>query len=82
MTLLEIQQMPEIEKLGCEIENSCLKWTIYKGGRKVCVNYKTERDKLDIVTYCYRKGIYLKNAEMELNLIEYEKLLSKKGKPL
>ena len=39
LTVVEMQQLPDIEKNDSEEEVSCLKWTIYNGRRKVCVNF-------------------------------------------
>ena len=76
LTLVEMQQLPEIEKVDSKKENSCLKWTIYNGRRKVCIRFKTDMDKLNIVVYSNRSNTYVKDTEMELKLTEYEKLLS------
>ena len=40
LTLVEMQQLPEIEKVESKNEISCLKWTIYNGRRKVCISFK------------------------------------------
>ena len=45
LTVVEMQQLPEIEKTDSQEELSCLKWTIYNGRRKVCVNFQTDTDK-------------------------------------
>ena len=42
LTVLEMQQMPDIEKTDSKEKISCLKWTKYNGRRKVCVNFKTD----------------------------------------
>ena len=78
LTLVEMQQLPEIEKVDSKNEISCLEWTIYNGRRKVCISFNTDMDKLNIVIYRYRNNTYVKDAEMELKLTEYEKLLSKR----
>ena len=78
LTLVEMQQLPEIEKVDSSNENSCLKWTIYSGRRKRCISFKTDMDKLNIVVYRYRNHTYVKDTEMELKLTEFEKLLSKR----
>ena len=72
-----MQQLPEIEKVDSKNEISCLKWTLYKGWRQVCISFKTDIDKLNIVVYRYRNNTYVQDTQMELKLIEYEKLLSK-----
>ena len=76
-TLVEMQQLPEIEKVDSKNASSCLKWTIYDGGRKVCKSFKTDLDKLKILVYRYRNNTYVKDIEMELKLTENEKFLSK-----
>ena len=78
LTLVEMQQLPEIEKVDSKNEISCLKWTIYNGRRKICISFKTDMDKLIFVVYRYRNNTYVKNTEMELKLTEYKKVLSKR----
>ena len=78
LTLVETQQLPIIEKVDLKDENSCLKWTIYNGRRKVCINFQTDTDKVNIVVYRYRNNTYLNDTELELKLTEYEKLIAKR----
>ena len=76
--LVETQQLPDIEKVDSKDEIFCLKWTIYNGRRKVCINFQTDTDKLNIVVNRYRNNTYLKDTEMELKLTENKKLLAKR----
>ena len=78
LTLVETQQLPDIEKVDSKNEISCLKWTIYNGRRKGCISFQTDKHKVNIVVYRYRNNTYLKDTEMELNLTEYKKLLAKR----
>ena len=78
LTLLETQQLPDNEKSESKDEIPCLKWTIYNGRRKVCINFQTDRDKVNIVVYCYQNSTYLKDTEMDLKLTENKKLLVKR----
>ena len=78
LTLVETQQLPDIEKSDSKDEISCLKWTIYKGRRKVCINFQTDTVKVNIVVYRYRNSTYLKDTEMDLKLTENKKLLAKR----
>ena len=78
LTLVETQQLPDIEKVDSKDEISCLKWTIYNGGRKVCINFQTDTDKVNIVVYRYQNNMYLKDTEMDLKLTEYKKLVAKR----
>ena len=77
LTLVQTQQLPDIKKSDSRDEISCLKWTIYNGMRKVCINFQTDTDKVNIVVYCHRNSTYLKDTEMDLKLTEYKKLLAK-----
>ena len=78
LTVVEMQQLPDIEKTDSKKEISCLKWTIYNGRRKVCVNFQTDTDKLNIVVYRYRNILYLKDNELDFKLKEYQFLLAKR----
>ena len=78
LTLVETQQLPDIEKSDSKDEISCLNWTIYNGRRKVCFKFQTDTDKVNIVVYRYRNNTYLKDTEMDLKLTEYKKLLAKR----
>ena len=71
LTIVEMQQLPDIEKTDSKEEISCLKWTIYNGRRKVCVNFQIDTDNLIIVVYRYRKILYLKDNEVDLKLTQY-----------
>ena len=78
LTVVEMQQMPDIEETDSKEETTCLKRTIYNGRRKVCVNFQTDTDKLNIVVYRYRNNLYLKDDELDLELSEYQSLLAKR----
>ena len=78
LTLVETQQLPDIEDVDSKDEISCLKWTMYNGRRKVCINFQTDTDKVNIVVHRYRNNTYLKDIEMDLKLTEYEKFLARR----
>ena len=78
LTVIEMQQLPDIEKTDSKEEISCLKWTLYNGRRKVCVNFQTDTDKLNIVVYRYRNNLNLKYNELDLKLSEYQSLQAKR----
>ena len=75
LTLVETQQLPDFEEADSKLEISCLKWTIYNGRRKICINFGTDTDKVNIVVYRHRNSTYLKDTEMDLNLTEYKNFL-------
>ena len=77
LTVVEMQHLPDIEKTDSKEEISCLKWTIYNGRRKVCVNFQTDTDKFNIVVYRYRNNLYLKDNELDLKMSEYQSPLAK-----
>ena len=78
LTVVEMQQLPDIEKTDSKEELSHLKWTIFNGRRKVCVNFQTVTDKLNNVVHRYRNNLYLKDDEVDLKLTEYQSLLAKR----
>ena len=78
LTLVETQQLPDIEKSDSKDEIFCLKWTIYNGRRKVCINLQTDTDKVNIVVYPYRNNTYLNDNEIDSKLTEYKKLLARR----
>ena len=65
-----MQKLPELEKADSKEEISCLKWAIYNGSRKICVNFQTDTDKLNIVVYRYRNSLYLKDKEVDMKMTE------------
>ena len=78
LTVVEKQQLQNIEKTDSKEEFSGLKGIIYNGRRKVCVNFQTDTDKLNIVVYRYRKGLFIRNHVKDLKLTEYQSLLAKR----
>ena len=60
--MVEMQQLPEIEKVDSRNEISCLEWTIFNGRSKVCISFKTVMDKLNLVVYRYRNNAYVKDT--------------------
>ena len=78
LTVVQKQQLPDIEKTDSKEEISRLKWTIYNGRRKVCVRFQTDTDKLKIVVYRYRNSLYLKDNEADLKMTEYQAFLAKR----
>ena len=76
LTIVEMRQLPDIEKTDSKEELSCLKSTICNGRGKICVNSQTATDKLNIAVYRYRNNLYLKDNEVDLKLTEYQSLLA------
>ena len=67
LTLVENQQVPDIEKTASKDEKSCLKWTIYISRKKVAIRFQTDTDKVNIVVCRYRNNTYVKETEVELS---------------
>ena len=78
LTPVKTQNLPDIEKAESKDENSCLKWSIDNGRRKIRINFQTDTDKVNVVAYRYRNNTYLKDTELELKLIEYENLIAER----
>ena len=78
LTVVEMQQLPDIEKTDSKEGIFCLKWTKYNGRKKSCVNFQTDTDKLIIAVYRYQNNIYLKDNEVDLKLTDFQSLLAKR----
>ena len=78
LTVVEMQQMPDIKKSEFKENFSCLKWTVYNGRRKKCVNFNTDTGKVNFVVYRYRNSSYLKNTEDDLKLTKKQSLSPKR----
>ena len=68
LTVVEMQQLPDFEVTDSKEKLSRLKWTMYKGRRKVCVNFQTNTDMLNIIVYRYRNSVY---HEVDLKMTKY-----------
>ena len=73
-----MDQLADLEKTDSKEESSCLKWKNYNGRTKVCGNFKTDTDQLNIAVYRCRRNLYLKDNEIDLKLTEYLPFLPKR----
>ena len=53
LTLVETQQLLDIQKVDSKDEISCLKRTIHSGRRKICIIFQTDTIKVNLVVYRY-----------------------------
>ena len=77
LIVVELRHIPDFEKTDPTDELSCQGWAKYNVRKKVCVDFKTDSDKMNIVVYSYRNNLYLKNNKIDLKLTEYWKILTK-----
>ena len=77
MTVVEMQQIIDIEKTDSKKEITWLWWTIYNDRRKVFLNFQSDTDELIVVVYRYRNSLYLKDKEFDLKLTEHQSILLK-----
>ena len=73
-----MQLLPDIENIDSRKVISYLKWTIYNARRKMCANFKTATDNLNIAVYRYRNTLYLTDNETGRKLTAYQLLLAKR----
>ena len=70
LTVVDMQQLIHFEKTDSKDGTSCLNWTLYKVRRKVCVDFKTDTENVNLVVYRYRNTLFLKDNEIDLKLTE------------
>ena len=78
LTVVEMQQLTDIKKTDSKEGKSCLKWTINKCRRKVCLNFQADTDKLNIFVYRYRNNLYVKGKEVDMKNTENQSLVAKR----
>ena len=81
LTVVEIQQLPDVENSDHKFEIACLKETKHNGRRKRCINFETDTDMLNIVVYRYRKDLYIQHEEFNLKLTENQTFFGKMSFP-
>ena len=78
LTVVEMQQIPDLEKKDAKEEISCLNWTINDGRQKVCVNFKTDTENINLFVYHYRIDWHLTDNENDLKITENRTVLAKR----
>ena len=78
LTLVGMQQLPEVGYFDSEKELSCLSWIIFNGRIEVCVFCKTNTEYVGITVYRYHYNMYKKDSDIELKATEYNTILQKK----
>ena len=79
LTIVEMQQLPEVGNFDSENEISCLRWIIYNGRRKICVFCKSDTDYVELTVYRYRNNMYMNDSDIEVKATEYNTVLQKKN---
>ena len=69
-TVVQKQELQDIEKFDSKEEMSRLKWIIHNARKKVCVHFQTDTNKLNFVVYRYRDSFHLKYNEIDLKMTE------------
>ena len=78
LTIVKMQQLPNVENSDSKEQISRVKRATYNGRRKVCVNFQTDTDNLNIVVSGYRNNLYLKDNGVDLKMTENESLVAKR----
>ena len=76
LTVVEKQQLPDIEKTDSKEEISCLKWTKYNGSGRYVWTFRLIQTSW-ILSCSVTETIYEDN-EVDLKLTEYQSLLAKR----
>ena len=65
---IEMQQGLEVENTDSKEKKFRINCRLLNGRREVCVKFKSDTDKPNIVVYRYRKSYHLKDDDFELIL--------------
>ena len=65
LTVVEMQQLPDIGKTDSKEYISCLKRTICNCRKQVCVKFNADRDNFKFFVYRYQNNFYLKDKELD-----------------
>ena len=75
LTIIESQNLPNLQNLDVDSQKSHFEWTLHNGRRKMHIGYRSDTRKIDLVEY-RRNGIQWKNNQsFQLQREEYDKLL-------
>lgn len=77
-TILEYQNLPDIDNLDIDQQISNFNWTLHNGRRKICINYRSDQDLISLSVYKLKKDQWIIHQEIGLKLKEYNTLLNKR----
>ena len=75
LTIIESQNLPNLQNLDVDSQISHFEWTLHNGRRKLHIGYRSDTKKIDLVEYCRNGNQWKNNQSLQLQREEYDKLL-------
>ena len=75
LTLIESQNLPNLQNLDVDSQISHFEWTLHNCRRKIHIGYRSDTKKNDLVEYRRSGNQWRNNQSLQLQREEYDKLL-------
>ena len=75
LTIIESQNLPNLQNLDVDSQISHFEWTLHNGRRKIHIGYRSDTKKIDLVEYRRKGNQWKNNQSLQLPREEYDKLL-------
>ena len=74
-TIIESQNLPNLQNLDADSQISHFEWTLHNGRRKIHIGYRSDSKKLELKEYRRNGNQWKNNQSLQLQREEYDKLL-------
>ena len=75
LTIIESQNLPNLQNLDVDSQISHFEWTLHNGRSKIHIGYRSDTKKIDLVEYRRNGNQWKNNQSLQLQREEYDKLL-------
>ena len=75
LTIIESQNLPNLQNLDVDSQISHFEWTLHNGRRKIHIEYRSDIKKIDLLEYRKNGNQWKNNQSLQLQREEYDKLL-------
>ena len=75
LTIIESQNLPNLQNLDVDSQISHFEWTLHNGRRKIHIGYRSDTKKIDLLEYRRNGNQWKNNQSLQLQREEFDKLL-------
>ena len=72
LTIIESQNLPNLQNLDVDSQISHFEWTLHNGRRKIHKGYRSDTKKIDLVEYRRNGNQWKNNQSLQLQREEYD----------